>query len=61
MEDTVGRWRKSSYSGNGGSSCVETASTDRSVMVRDSKLDDSPVITISADGWRRFTERLKTS
>ena len=29
MEDTDLSWRKSSYSGNGGATCVEVANADR--------------------------------
>lgn len=37
MEDKLNlRWRKSSYSGNGGSNCVEVAAGGR-VLVRDSQ------------------------
>jgi hypothetical protein len=31
------RWRKSSYSGNGGASCVEVAGHDGMILVRDTK------------------------
>lgn len=59
MEDLNG-WRKSSYSGNGGE-CVEAGHQPGSVMVRDTKLDQSPVIKFSASAWRWFTERIKAS
>ena len=37
MEDKIDlRWRKSSYSGNGGGNCVEVAAGGR-VLVRDSQ------------------------
>ena len=44
MEESVGlRWRKSSYSGNGGGNCVEVASNlPDGVAVRDSKNPDGP-------------------
>jgi hypothetical protein len=60
MEDLKRPWRKSSYSGNGGE-CVETANGDRSVMVRDTKLDRSPALTFSAHDWRRFTASIKNT
>jgi hypothetical protein len=39
MESTVNpRWRKSSFSGNGGGSCVEVGQeTDGTILVRDTK------------------------
>ena len=51
------RWRKSSYSGNGGSDCVEVAAADH-VLVRDSKQDRTgPVLRFAPEAWRRFTAR----
>ena len=57
MEDKMNiRWRKSSYSGNGGSDCVEVAAADR-VLVRDSKQNRAgPVLHFTPAAWRRFTE-----
>jgi hypothetical protein len=60
MEAVDTGWRKSSYSGNGGGSCIETASADSKTLVRDSKLGDrSPVIAFSTDAWRRFTDQIQ--
>ncbi|MDH2389196.1 DUF397 domain-containing protein [Streptomyces sp. HNM0663] len=47
-------WRKSSYSGSSGDSCVEIASTPDTVHIRDSKLQPSPHLTVSAATWSRF-------
>ena len=47
-------WRKSSYSDGNGGNCVETASADSAVLVRDTKHRDGTVLTIPADAWRRF-------
>ena len=47
-------WRKSSYSDGNGGNCVETASADGVVLIRDTKHRDEPVLTIPADAWRRF-------
>jgi len=62
MEDTVGLlWRKASYSGNGGASCVEVArNLPRAVAVRDSKDPHGPVLTIGAAGWRDFIADVKS-
>lgn len=53
-------WRKSSYSGNGGGNCVEVGQAGR-VLVRDTQDRTGPVLTFSADAWRRFALRLKQS
>ena len=62
MEDQiVPRWRKSSYSGNGGGDCVEVArSLPGVVAVRDSKNPDGPILTFSRDEWASFITRLRT-
>jgi hypothetical protein len=52
-------WIKSSYSAQQGE-CVEVAELPGgSRAVRDSK-DPGPVLTFTADAWRRFTDQLKT-
>ncbi len=52
-------WRKSSYSGGEGN-CVEVAELpDGGRAVRDSKDPDGPVLTFSADAWRRFTDGIR--
>ena len=63
MEDQIApRWHKSSYSGNGGSDCVEVARNLPSVVaVRDSKNPDGPVLTVSADEWAAFIGRLRAA
>ena len=61
MEVLEWRWRKSSYSGNGGSNCVEVASSLPGVVaVRDSKNPDGPILTFSRDEWANFITRLRT-
>ena len=57
------RWRKSSYSGNGGADCVEVgapAEADR-VLVRDTKDRGGPVLRFSPAAWRRFAARLQSA
>jgi hypothetical protein len=52
------RWRKSSYSGNGG--CVETADRDGAVLVRDTKDHGrGPVHRYTAAEWRAFIANVK--
>jgi Domain of unknown function (DUF397) len=58
MEITDMNWRKSSYSGNGGSSCIEVAS-DAAVVVRDTTDRTGPVLQFTPDVWRRFADRVK--
>jgi hypothetical protein len=49
------RWRKSSYSGNGGASCVEVAGHDGMILVRDTKdHGGGPVHRYTPAEWRAF-------
>ena len=61
MEESVGlRWRKSSYSGNGGGNCVEVASNlPDGVAVRDSKNPDGPRLAYTRGAWSEFVECIK--
>ncbi|MEV8535927.1 DUF397 domain-containing protein [Streptomyces sp. NPDC051211] len=47
-------WRKSSYSGSQGGDCVEIAAHPAAVHVRDSKVADGPVLTVSPATWTEF-------
>lgn len=63
---TPNRWTPSTYCANGacaevqwqrsphcqGGSCLEVGCTPDAVLVRDSKLTDSPVLTFDPDVWR---------
>jgi len=60
MEITDMNWRKSSYSGNGGSSCVEVAS-DGAVVVRDTTDRTGPVLAFSSAAWLQLVAELKRS
>jgi Domain of unknown function (DUF397) len=60
MEDTDLSWRKSSYSGNGGATCVEVGKGDR-VLVRDTQDRTGPVLRLSPAAWRRFADQVKGS
>jgi hypothetical protein len=61
MEDmTKPQWHKSSYSGNGGSDCVEVASNLPGVVtVRDSKDRSGPQLAVPDQAWSQFTEAIK--
>lgn len=52
-------FRKSTYSGGSGGSCVEVAS-DGAVYVRDTKANGTgPVLRLPAEAWTTFTTSLK--
>ncbi|GAA1275506.1 DUF397 domain-containing protein [Sphaerisporangium rubeum] len=54
-------WRKSSYSGGNGGSCVEVANLpDGGYAVRDSKRPGGPVLRFAAAEWTLFVQDLKT-
>jgi hypothetical protein len=53
-------WRKSSYSTGSGGQCVETASGDGTVMIRDTKDNgQGPVLRVTPADWARFTTSIK--
>ncbi|MCH0538082.1 DUF397 domain-containing protein [Streptomyces sp. MUM 203J] len=53
-------WRKSSYSNGSGGDCVEVADDLPGVVpVRDSKVPDGPIVTVSARAWAPFVAALK--
>jgi len=47
-------WRKSSYSGSQGGDCVEVAAHPSAVHIRDSKIPDGGILTVSPAAWNRF-------
>jgi hypothetical protein len=53
------RWRKSSFSGGGGSNCVEIADAGYAIAVRDSKDALGPVLVFGHHAWRQFAANLK--
>ena len=57
---TSENWRKSSYSGGQGGSCVEVASAPGLIAVRDTKDQGAgPVLRITAEAWKTFTNGIK--
>lgn len=55
-------WGKSSYSGNNGGDCVEIASgIPGRVPVRDSKVQDGPVLLVGAPEFTAFVESVKSN
>jgi len=59
MDITGAAWRKSSYSGGASGNCVEVATTDRTVAIRDSKDPTGPVLAFGPHVWKRFADRLR--
>ncbi|QWB25417.1 MULTISPECIES: DUF397 domain-containing protein [Streptomyces] len=57
---TLSGWRKSSYSGNDGGSCVEVLDDYESgIPVRDSKNPKGPALVFGSDGWSSFITAIK--
>ena len=52
-------WRKASYSGSGGGGCVEVASSEPVVLVRDTTNRDGGTLTFSSEAWERFAQSLR--
>ncbi|GAA4241445.1 DUF397 domain-containing protein [Actinomadura meridiana] len=52
-------WRKSTYSGHEGGSCVEVSNLAPMIGVRDSKDPEGPRLAFSAAAWRTFTTQIK--
>jgi Domain of unknown function (DUF397) len=61
MDVTGTAWRKSSYSGSNGGTCVEVGTTGPAIAVRDSKHPDGPRLAFSMATWQTFTTQLKAS
>jgi hypothetical protein len=55
----MGDWRKSTYSSANGGQCVETASRNGVVLVRDTVDRDGEVLGFSAQAWMAFTASLR--
>ena len=54
----MGEWRKSSYSGANGGSCVEVASAEQ-VLVRDTTDRHGITLQFATTAWQEFTRRLR--
>ena len=52
-------WRKSSYSDGNGGDCVEAASDDDTVMVRDTSNRDGGTLAFGAEAWTAFVTSLR--
>jgi len=58
MSNEAVTWTKSTYSGNNGG-CVEWASLDGLIGVRDSKDKAGPVLAFDASAWQTFVDAAK--
>jgi hypothetical protein len=52
-------WRKSTYSDSNGGACVETASGNGVVLVRDTTKRDGGTLGFTAASWQEFTDSLR--
>ncbi len=52
-------WRTSTYSDANGGNCVETASADGVILVRDTTSRDGAVLAVTAEAWTSFTASLR--
>jgi hypothetical protein len=60
MQSLSAPWRKSSYSTNGGQSCVEAASASGAVLIRDTTdRDHGPVLRLTTRAFTDFTTRIR--
>lgn len=59
-DSPLNTWRKSTYSGGGGSDCVEVGSSAAQVLVRDTKNRGGDALDVDHHEWRRFLAMLKT-
>jgi len=55
-------WRKSSYSDNGGTACVEAGQVNGTLLIRDTTQHGrGPVLRVSAETWRTFTTAVRAN
>ena len=57
--ETAGNWRTASYSGANGGECVEVASAESAVIVRDTKNRDGDTVSVPASAWRAFLSAVR--
>jgi hypothetical protein len=60
MQTLSAAWRKSSYSGNGGQDCVEAASDNGAVLIRDTTdRERGLVLRLTSRAFAEFTTRIR--
>ncbi|RFS86557.1 DUF397 domain-containing protein [Actinomadura spongiicola] len=60
MELTGEIWRKASRSHEEGDACIELASINAVIVIRDSKDPNGPTLALSVSAFQHFTSALKT-
>jgi hypothetical protein len=58
MDEVTSPWRKSTYSAQGGSSCVEIAATGE-VLIRDTTDRGGVTLSVPAATWATFLSDIK--
>ena len=53
------QWRKATYSSSNGGTCIEVATADRTVAVRDSKDPNGPCLAFDSRAWQAFAAKIK--
>ena len=53
------QWRKATYSSGNGGNCIEVATADRTVAVRDSKDPNGPRLAFGVHAWQSFAAKVK--
>ncbi|MFE5523604.1 DUF397 domain-containing protein [Streptomyces virginiae] len=53
--NTTRQWFKSSYSSDEGDACVEVATGPATIHVRDSKVQDGPILALAPASWSALT------
>jgi hypothetical protein len=56
-ERTAVAWHRSSFSNSG--NCVEVATQDRSVLIRDSKNPEDGILPVSSMAWQAFIQAVR--
>jgi Domain of unknown function (DUF397) len=57
--DGIGKWRKSTYSSGNGGECVELASGEDVVLVRDTTDRGGFTLSVPAGAWEAFVGTLR--
>jgi len=55
----MGDWRKSSYSGGEGGACLEAATGNHAILIRDTTDRAAAILRVPAAAWQLFTASLK--
>lgn len=56
---SVLNWRKSRYSDAQGA-CLEAASSEKSILIRDSRSPNGSILEVSVFQWRKLIDELKS-